>query len=233
MAAADVLLAGTVMDMSASLNNDTARTTYTYVVQRPYLNMALQELEEYFELHGVSVVEDTSAIIQVNAGATEIVYGGNPVPPGTALRLPDDLIEIQEVWASNRGQDSFTKIVRREYLPKNETPINSFGYYAWQKQRLILPESNADNDIKIDYIRRLFTPVVDETSVIGVVNARTYLEYKTAALCAHFIGEDTDRAATLNTMAQFAIDRATGISVKGKQTIQTRRRPFRGAWKHR
>lgn len=233
MAAANVLLAGTVMDASASLNNDTARTTYTYVAQRPYLNMALQELQEYFQLHGVSVVEEASIVIEVDAGETALVYGGNPAPPGTALKIPDDLIEIQELWESNRGQDSFTKMVRRDYLPKNTTPINQFGIYSWQSQEIRFPESNQNNDIKIDYIKRLFIPIVDEDSSIGVVNAQTFLEYRTASLCAFFIGEDKARSVELNSYASLAIDRATGIMVKGKQTIQSRRRPFRSSYKHR
>lgn len=233
MPPADVLLAGTVMNMSASLNNDTARSVYTYAVQVPYLNLALQELEEYFQLHGVSVVEETSAIIAVNAGATAIVYGGNPAIPGTALRLPDDLIEIQEVWESNRGQDSFGRMQRVEYLHKNTTPTSQFGEYAWQGQQLRFSPSNQNNDIKIDYIRRLFLPVVDETSAITVVNAKTFLQYRTGALCAFFIGEDKTRHDSLNGFASLGLDRATGITVKGKQTMQTRRRPFRSNYKRR
>jgi len=233
MAPADVLLAGTVMNMSASLNNDTARSVYTYVSQVPYINLALQELEEYYQLHGVSVVEEASAIIEVNAGAVAIVYGGNPVPPGTALRLPDDLIEIQELFESNRGLESWSRMIRRDYLPKNGIPTNAFGVYAWQSQQIRFNPSNQNNDVKIDYIRRLFAPVIDETSSINVVNARTFLEYRTGALCAFFIGEDKARHDTLNGFASLAIDRSTGITVKGKQTIQTRRKPFRSSYKRR
>lgn len=79
MASVD-LLAGTVMDKAASLMNDSARTVYTYAAQVPYLNIALQELQEEFELNGISVTENVSAVINMPAGSTTIVFNGLGVP---------------------------------------------------------------------------------------------------------------------------------------------------------
>lgn len=230
MSAAD-LTAGTIMAKSASLMNDTARTVYTYAAQVPYLNIALQELEEYFQLNSIPVTETTSAVIPVDAGSAEIIYnGGIGVPT-----LPTDMVEPAELWERARGIDPFIKMTKRDYLPHTIEAIQTsqFIFYVWQTQKIKLIAANQNNDIKIDYIRQLFSPMVDENSVINVINAKTFLEYRTAALLAEFIERNKTSADGLNSYAGLAIDRATGIGVKGKQNIMTRRRPFRAGYKRR
>jgi hypothetical protein len=222
------LAASTVLAKAASLLNDTARTVYTYAAVLPYLQIAMQELQEHFELNSISVSQLTSAVIPVNAGVIQLDYN---VVPG----LPDDMIEPQQLWERERGVDPFVPMSKRDYIPHNleGTPTGRFSFYVWESQAIKFLNCNRDNDIKIDYIKELFTPLVDETSLINVINASTFLEYRTAALCAEFIERNQASANSLNVYAVIAMDRATGIGVKGKQTILTRRRPFRAAFKKR
>ena len=229
MAASD-LTAAQVMAKSASLLNDTARTNYTYAAQLPYLQIALQELQEHFQLNDIPTVQLTSAIILVDAGFTEITY--NAVFPFPAL--PNDLIEPSELWEGDRGATSFIPLTRKEYLPKRDTANNTqFGIYTWSNQKITLLPCVSDKDVKIDYIKQLFENIVDENSLINIVNARTFLEYRTAALCAEFIERNKTSSDALNVYAVLGSDRATGITIKGKQNISTRRRPFRSAYKRR
>jgi hypothetical protein len=232
MAASD-LTAAQVMAKSASLLNDTARTNYTYAAQLPYLQIALQELQEMFELNGIPVTQLTSAVIQINAGVTEIVYNaaGTPTNPS----LPDDFVEPQQLWERLRDTNPYAPMFRRDYLPHGVEDIqrNSFIYFVWQDQKIIVLPSIQNNDIKIDYIKQLFENLVDENSLINIVNARTFLEYRTAALCAEFIERNLTSAGGLNNYAVLGLDRVTGISSKSKQTIMTRRRPFRSGYKRR
>lgn len=222
------LTAGTVMNKAAVLMNDAARSVYTYVIQVPYLQTAMQELQEYFELHSLPVTETVSAVIQMDAGDTTIAYDASPAP-----ELPDDFVEPQQLWERTRNIDPWIPMTRRDYLPHQLEGVltSQFIYFVWQKQEIKVLPSNQDNDIKIDYIRQLFTEITDENSVINIVNARTFLEFRTAALLAEFIEKDVNNANRLNGFASAAMDRATGITVKGKQTIMTRRRPFRAAYK--
>jgi len=224
------LVASTVMNQMASLMNDTARTNYTYTAMLPYLQMALDELQEDFELNGISVTETTSAVIEVDAGISEIVFNGVGVPA-----LPDDLVEPQQLWERNRGIDPFVPMSKREYLPHNleGVEVGMFGIYVWQDQKIKLVASNNDNDIKIDYLKQLFTPLVDENSQINLINAKSFLQYRGAGLLAEFIERNLASANSLNANAILSIDRARGISVKGKQAINTRRRPFRAGFKRR
>ena len=224
------------MDVSASLLNDSAKSVYTYAAQSPYLRLSLQELRELFELNNIPVTQQTSAVVQINAGITLIVYGaaGTPIAP----KLPDDMVEPAQLWERARGIDPFVPMTKLDYLPHNLEGVTTpqFIYYSWNSQQIQVLPANANNDIKIDYIKQLFPDAgatIDQNTVINVINAQTFLEYRTASLCAEFIERNTTSAQALGAYAILALDRATGIGVKGKQNIMTRRRPFRAGYKKR
>ena len=221
------------MDGSAALLNDVAKSVFTYIVQIPYLKIALQELEEYFELNDIPSTQTLSAIIQINSTVTSIQYNAAGTP--AAPKLPDDLIEPQKLWERERDINPFVPMTRVDALPQNMlgVDISQFQVYVWETNMIKLFSSTRNNDIKIEYLRSLFTLPTDQNSVINVVNGKTFLEYRNAALCAEFIGENKTRADSLSSFASLAIDRSTGIGTKGRQSIQVRRRPFRSSYKRR
>lgn len=221
-----------IMDMSASLLNDTAQTQYTDEAQLPYLNMALDELQEFFEQNNVPKTNETSDTLEVAEGVDTI--GLATIPP-----LPTGLIEIQQLWESPSGQESWTPMTKREFIPhylQNGQEINQFLIWAYIDDEIKLIAANQDNDIKIDYIKSIFnTPIViaDVGVDITIKNVKSFLGFRTAGLCAQFIMEDPERAGSLNGFASVALDRTLGISTKGRQSIVNRRRPFRAAYKAR
>lgn len=225
-----------VMNRAGVLNNDAALSIYTYTVQLPYLNSALQELQELFELNEVPVTDETSAVITVPAGTSEFGF-----PPDTPIAntpyLPSDLIEPVLLWERASGIDPYTPMSKLNVLPLSQAgvQINQFIYYVWATQKIKVLPANQDNDIKMNYIRFLFAQFTDVTGadVIVVVNARSFLEFRLAAFLAEFVGENKSKADALNGDALMALDRVTGISAKGRQNIFTRRRPFRSGFKRR
>jgi hypothetical protein len=223
------LLAKNIMNTAASALNDTERSVYTYDAQMPYLNMALQELKELFQLNSVPVTEKRSAIIELEAGDTEIKFNN-----GTKS-LPSDLVEPIQLWESTNGTNSWIPLTHRDFLPPYMDSIqtSSYIYYSWRGNKIELPLTNGNNDIKMDYVADLFYNVINESSPINIINGKGYLGYKTAALCARFIGANPSRANELDVLAIQAMDRSLGISSKGKQNIVTRRRPFRSGYKAR
>lgn len=230
------LIGGNVMDISASLLNDTAKTVYTYVAQAPYLRLALQELREMYELNKIPVTSSTSTVIQLDAGVTNIIFNAAGTP--TNPKLPDDLVELTQVWERNKNIDPFIPMTKKSFLPHNLEGVqcNQFIYYTWNGQSISMLPANIANDIKLDYVRQMFPDagaVIDNNTQINVTNAQTFLEYRTAGLCAEFIERNITSANALNAMAIMGIDRATGIAIKGKQNIMTRRRPFRASYKKR
>lgn len=227
MAAVD-LVAATVMDMAAALMNDSIKSVYTYSVQVPYLQMALQELQEHYELNKIPSTQAVTSIITIPAGTTQIIYngGGNPT-------LPNGFIEPVQLWESPTGQGKYIPMVRKSFLPLYSVAIAQFGIYAWIGNTIQFPASTQINDIKINYVQDLFTDIVDQNSIINVVNGRSFLEYRTAGLLAEFIERNLTSSNAMNAYAEMALQRATGIGVKGKQSIVTRRRPFRQSYKSR
>ncbi len=224
------------MNQAAALMNDAARSIYTYPFQIPYLNQALQELQELFELNNIPVTDTfTSDPITVLAG--QIAIGFAPVPPIVDTPyLPDDLIEPKVVWVSQPiGQNQYVSIQRLDFLPRWDEgiEINQITSFVWQSQEIRFLACNADNGVKLDYIRSLFTPFVDEDDEVAVVNCASFLEYRLAGLLAEFMAENPTRAQQLNGFASLALDRSVGIGTKGRQAINIRHRPFRSTYKRR
>lgn len=231
------LLATTVMDNAAALLNDQSMQQYTYLIQIPYLNMALSELKEYFELNNVPVtdtVTDTGLVILTDR--TEIGFA--PLVPLAIDYLPADLIEPKIVWERQEGVDPYVPMTRVDALPRWQegVELNQFIWFTWQSQAIRFLPANQNNELKMDYIRDLFATVTTgnyTTYDVAVINAQSFLQYRTAGLCARFIGENPTRAQELDGQAGLSMDRALGIGTKGRQAILLRRRPFRASYKNR
>ena len=220
-----------IMDGAAALMNDTSQVVYTDAVQLPYLNIALNVLQEEFELANVPVTNDVSAVLALTAGDTVVSFTSSPA-------LPSNLIEIQRLWERTSGVIPWVPMTRKEFLPRSREDQNltQFLIWSWIDQEIRLIESTADIDLKIDYIKSIFgTPIAIGNIAVDlpIINSLSYLEFKTAALCSMFIGENETRAASLEAKATDALDRALGIPTKGRQSITTRRLPFMGSYRRR
>jgi hypothetical protein len=234
MATPNILVASTVMNSAAALLNDAGianggvPTVYTYPAQVPYLQIALNELQEKFQLNGLSPTQSTSQLIDYPAGSTTISFGATSSPA-----LPNDLIEPQQLWECNTGIFPYIPMTKVEYLPRYMEGIETdrVTWWTWSQNQIVTLPSDLENSIKIDYIGTLFAPIVDENSQIYMINGQTWLAFRTAALMAEFIERNITSSQSLNAQCLLAIDRVLGISVKGKQSIQSRRRPFRSAYK--
>lgn len=218
------------MDQAAIYMNDAAKSTYPYATQIPYLNGALQELQEFFELNDVPVTSTVSAVMTCPAGTTSITF-----TVVGSLVLPSDLIEPSVLWERTKNVNPYIPMTKVDFLPRymEGTQISQFQYYTWQNQSLNFLATNQDNDIKMDYIKNLFVPIVASTDAIAIINSSSYLQFRTAALLAEFVAENPTRAQELNSAAALAMDRVIGIGTKGRQSIMTRHRAFRAGYKRR
>lgn len=226
------LTAGTVMDRIASLMNDTAKTKYTYANMLPYLNMAIDSLMEEMEASDMSPTSVQTTYIVVTSGQTQIT----PDESATLPHYPTDLIEIQRLWERLNGSvNSFYPMTRRDGGLNYRSATESLIEWAWQNQIIQFVASGAttDREIQLDYIAIAMPQATDENTVLGMINAKSYLAFKGAAYCAMFIGENETRAGALDKEADDALNNALGISAKGRQQIFTRRRPFRSSYKAR
>ena len=221
-----------MMDDAAALLNDQIQSVYTDAVLLPYYNMSLQKIRKVFELNNIPVTNNTFIKITVPTGGSRVAF------KGTIPQLPGDLVDIRQLWESPTGTNTWTPMVRKEFLPhflENDQPINQFLIYAWIKQEIKLIPANAPNDIKMDYLADVF-PRIQLSQIIEpmeVLNVEGFLTNWMAGLAAYFIGENETRATALYGLAEEALEDSLGISVKGQQAIATRRRPYRMAYKQR
>lgn len=221
-----------ITTVATGLMNDTDQAVYDNATCLPLLNLALDELQELYELNGLPITNESSKAILVKAGIGKIGFDTNPA-------LPSDLIEIQQLWESPTGLNKWIPVDKRDFLPhylEDTTTISQFLVWAWEHGEIKLLPSNSDNDLKIDYTASIFnTPILikDINVNLPFTNVKTYLEYKTGALCAMFIAENESRAMALDSLAGTALSRALGIPIKGMQSIAVRRRPFRSGFKSR
>jgi hypothetical protein len=229
--------AGQIMDRVANLLNDPSKTDYTYTVQLPYLNMAI---EEFSEMLAESNSPFTNLSSSNGMAVPMILPAGSslltpPEYPPPFVNYPLDLIEIQEIGERPNGDKGpYIRLPRREFqdiYPQT----SSLLYWVFERGaiRFNPPGANVPMDIQIKYLYQGIPYAVSADSVIDVIGSRTYLAYKTAAFCALFIGENESRAKVLEEQANIAVDRAINISNKGKQEIVTRHRPFRASYKSR
>jgi RNA-splicing ligase RtcB len=109
-------------------------------------------------------------------------------------------------------------------------------YWAWESQIIRFnPNGGATTarEIQIKHLKEFGEAVLTPESIVGSMNSRSYLSYKTASFAAMFIGENPERAGVLDSHAERALERVESISNKGRQQIMTRHRPFRAAFKAR
>lgn len=227
-----------VLDLVAPLMNDNAKSKYTYTAMLPYFNIALQDLQLKLELNEVGVTELTDAATTVTTGVTKIVASSTTLPT-----YPTDLVSIQQLWERLAGSsDPYTPMFKRDYLPHylDNLLVDHLVYWTWKNQEIQFIGATTPREVKMDYIKQYFAnTVASTTSAVDVINARTFLLYRTAALCAQYVGENPTRATELNNDA-WGPDHESGamgdllrIGVKDNQDVQVRRKPFLGGYKMR
>jgi len=218
------------MDGSAALLNDTAKTVFTYAAQLPYFKIAYDDLRLELQDNNIPISSKRSTVLKLIAGAHIISYATIPA-------LPVDFVEIIAVWAKNTGTDGFHFLERKSYLAPVSDVQTQIYEYSYREQTITIPNTNQAMDIQLDYIGDPFgadspeqtTNSVTEISIGRVFNALNFLKYRNAALCSEFIGENKERADSLNMNALRTLEILLNISIKGSQNISTRRKKFRGS----
>lgn len=225
------ILAQDIFNQSAALLNDqglvngNVPTLFTYTAQMPYLNMALAELRETLEQYNIQLTNNTVTNLVVLTGVTQLLQN----------QLPPDLISIQNLQERDNGQTSedWQDMQRCEFLPGFTVQTTSLVYWAYQNQTLQFIGATSDRQLRMNYIADKLPKIVDPADPINLINAQSFLNYRVAALCSEFIGENPTRAETLNQSAQASLDRFLQIGIKDKQVYPARRRPFLAGYRGR
>ena len=226
MATPDIT-AAEVMNSARAYLNDVGATTFDNTVLLPYLKTAVRDLRELMQQSNLPVTNEVEEVLNLTAGTTEVSFVTTPA-------LPQNLTQIRQIWERQHDNPPWVPMKRVEFLPywQDGQLVQQFSVWAWIDNKIKLLESSQDNDLKLNFIKQLLQ-VVDENSVIGVINGESFLAYRTGSLAARWTGEDIARADQLDDEASNAWDRLASIENKGKQAIYKRRLPFRMGWKNR
>jgi hypothetical protein len=217
--------AGTIMDVAASLLNDTAKQLYTYTAQTPYLQLAYEELQDELQQNNIAMSNNASSALTVPVGTTSLTQSTTPA-------YPSDMISIQEIKERLSGSDDgYLPIVKVEFLPQGVTEGESLGVWSWQEQTIKFVGATTIRQIIIEYIAAPFSAITGSTSSVAYFQAKRFLEFRTAALCAMYIGENPTRAGALENDANKALENLVNLGVKEKQVMPARRRPFLAGYK--
>lgn len=207
--------AGNVMDLAASLLNDTAKSLYSYVTQLPYLSIAQDELESELLDNGV-VIEKQIAVINVAANALFLTLPSN-------FFLP---ISLEERDQSSTDDDDWALMVERGFEDAME-PTTTLGQWNFRNNRINFIGATVAKSVRLKYHRTLSTFTNEENYVEEVTKAKMFLAFRTAALCAEFIGRRQDISQSLNAQGAISLDKLISIYTKNSQGIRVRRKPFR------
>lgn len=217
--------AGLIMDRSAAFLNDAAKTQFTYAIQIPFLNAAIDELQEGMQLNSVHYVNQMAPIIVVTAGVFTISFVTTPA-------LPANLIAPQGIQERLAGSCTpFTMMTKQEFLIYDQPQQQSLNVWTWQNQVLNFVGALTDREILVDYVATFLPIVTASTDVLTLFNCESFLAFRTAGLQAILVGENKTRADELNQFADMALERFLRINSKGNTAIIMPRKPYVGVFK--
>lgn len=206
--------AGGVMDLSAALLNDAAKSMFSYAVQLPFLKLAQDELDIELKDCGVALVNQI-ADIDVAAEALFLTLPCN-------FFLP---IKLEERADGSTDDNAWVEMEEKDWEPNREMS-DTLIYWTFRNNKINFVGATAAREVRLHYIRNL-SGVTDSSNNEEVDKARNFLCMRTAALCAEFILQDIQRATSLNAQAQINIGKLTSVLIKNTQGVRVRRRPFR------
>lgn len=204
--------------------NDQDGTKFTNQRLLPYMQAAVDELEDELLLISSEVFGEVSAALDIPANTLELKYSG------TVPTLPSDLVEPVMLEEKVDGAAVSTYVPMTKVRELSVTPqIQTLDEWVWQEQSIKFIGATVAVDVRITYMKgfpALSDPVVD-TQEIPYNEAAPFLQYKVAALAAELIAGNHDRALVLHDSAIQALNRTLGIRTKSQQDLPVRRREWR------
>lgn len=206
-------LASDVMDQSAVILNDVAKTNYTYAAMLPLLQKANQELEQQLIIYGASPVRLASPAITVLANAV-------------SLTLPVDFLLPLRLFERLNSSEQWQPMEEKRWNPESYTPTTSLTYWAFYNNLINFPGATVGREVLLEYQRRLLV-ISTSGSTEDFYLTLSFLAARTAELCARYIGMNTTVADGIRDNDVFkAEDALFRVLVLNGQGVGARRRKF-------
>ena len=218
------LIASEIMDEAALWLNDSAKTTFSYTVQIPWMKAAINSLSEDSTKNSLKLTKKIQASTVVNANTATIT-------------LPSDaLIPVKLEERLNGSTFPFSDMHEYLELPAGIASKESLDEWAFQGTLLnsvpvidIIAASTA-REVRITYQRFIpysgLTSSTDFTTDLGW-NAKRVLSLLTAKLITMFVLKDDKRLKYLDGEYGKAIDAYVKLWVKEAQGTPIRKPKYR------
>lgn len=214
-----------VLDRSRFFLNDVNATFFTDDNIFAAFKVAYDDLKEELYDNNVQITNELSQEYTITTDMRDI--GGPTGPP-----LPINLVVPVNLWERQAGtDDDFTLMSQRRYLPKTNVLTAYLQYWSYRKQIIQFLGANQNREVKVDYVGDTLTFVTSVNSQLNLFNCKSFLAYRTGALTAEYMGENSTRADKLNANATSAMDKLINTDVKNQQSMPVRRRPFMANYK--
>lgn len=216
-------LASEALDEARFLLNDVGAKVFTNAILLPALKKSYRELRQAAADNGISVTREASDEIEIPQGNTVITFGATPPDP----TLPDDLlypIRLDEKF-QNEDDTEYREMTETVWRP-DQVASDRLQFWCWQEDEIKTPPASGITVVRIKYWKDL-TALEDEDSEIAFLDSITFLAARTAALAAFSLGGSPTKASAFNEDAEKALNIFLSTSVKNRQALPVRRKPFR------
>jgi len=206
------IVASDIMDGAAAILNDVNRRLFTNTIQLPYLKRANKSLEQLLAVYDIEINHETSAAIDVAAGAKSV-------------DLPNDFLVPNKLYERADGSTKESDWVQMQEVDEipNAAMGTTLGVWSFEDNTIKLLGSTADREVKLVY-ERMLAAISAANSPVDDYKIQPWLEAKTAELCARFVGENKAKADDIkdNELA-LAEDNLLRIFVLDQQGVRHRR----------
>lgn len=201
------------------LLNDVSNQKFTVVALVGFAKKAFLDLELKLLVNGLPIGIQIDTIQTIPAGQT-------------FYTLPPDMFRPFKMEERPTGSDSsvlFSPMEEKSTEP-NVTVTESLRWWVWRQEGIKFVGANTSRDVRLYYYNLLkdLSSVVDPNQQqLAVTLSKGYLAARTGALAALLIGENTTRASALQDDASSQLDDLISLTVRGRQALPARRRPYR------
>jgi hypothetical protein len=200
--------------------NDRSRTRWTDAVLLPVLKDAWDKLQTSLLSDGIRIMDEES--VKIDVPANTVLLNG-------LAGFPADFIYPVAIYEKADGAaDTEYMLMTEEYWnPVNEAINQEIVFWAWREDGVKVRPASVARDIKLLYKKSLVDAAATNTDLLVLpVLYRSYLSAKVAALASMFDGENSERAATCEGIAEQELEKILNIYTKKQQSMGVRRRPF-------
>ena len=223
-----------VINEAVILLNDPNKRLFTNDKLLPLIKKAYRELGVELHNNGAPLLREVSDIINVSANSTDFSYKileedgtqrlGLDGLPEIGSNQPEDIVIPIRLKERGDGDGNFSPMENRYWEP-TDNPGASLRYWSWREEEIKFLGAITDRQVII-YYRKSLRALVELTDTVPYANAINFLSPRAAALAARFIGNNNTKADKLDIDAHINLGKLVSRTVKGSQSITSRRRSY-------